>query len=76
MIMNKKGGIVSFVFLLIMFNIIWFIWLGGWLTEVGEIAILTNSYTGLYAFFYSNLNLLLGISQVLGILVFSIVGDR
>ena len=37
---NKKGqlGIIQLIFLLAIFVIIWFIWLGGWINQVGQMA--------------------------------------
>jgi len=68
--MNKKAqiGPIAAVFLFIIFLINWFIWLGGWLANVGELAITSNGLTGIEAFFLSNLNFIVLICMFLGML--------
>lgn len=70
--MNKKGqvGIIGVIFLLIMFIVLWALWLGGWIAEVGQTAISQNGLTGVEAFFFANLNLIIFIGLILGILAF------
>ena len=57
--MNKAGqlGIISFVFLLILFMIIWAVWLGGYINAQAQQWIATAGATGLEAFLIANLNL-------------------
>lgn len=67
--MNKKGeGPIGFIFLILVFIIIWFVWLGGWVKEWGLSIVQTNGYTGFEAFFYTNLNMTIFIALILGIL--------
>lgn len=68
--MNKtaQAGPVGFIFFVIFFLILWFVWIGGWLSEVGQTAIIQNGLTGIEAFFYANLNLWVGLALVLGIM--------
>jgi hypothetical protein len=68
--MNKKaqGGPIAFILLIMVFNILWFVWLGGFISDVGAQAISTNSLTGVEAFFYANLNMVIFIAEILGIM--------
>lgn len=63
-------GPVGAIFGFFAFIVIWFVWLGGWLNELGQSIIDANGYTGLEAFFYSNLNLTIMIGMFLGMLGF------
>jgi len=72
--MNKKAvGPIGAIFLLIFFNIVWFVWLGGWVNEAGQIAI-SNGASGLETFFYTYLNFFIFIAQILGIMAFIYFG--
>lgn len=68
--MNRKGqtGVIGVIFLFIFFLMFWFIWLGGWVNEVGNMMVTTNSLTGIEAFFYSNLNMVILVCAILGML--------
>ena len=68
--MNKKGqvGQIGAIFLFIVFVINWFIWLGSWLAEVGHNAVVNNSLTGELAFFLNNLNFIVLICMILGMM--------
>lgn len=75
--MNKKGvGAIGAILLFMIFIAIWFVWLSGWLNEVGAILVATNNMTGLEAFFYGNLNLTVMISMFLGILGWIYFGSQ
>jgi hypothetical protein len=58
MIRNKKAqnGMIGAIILFFIFLINWFIWLGSWISTVGEVAITSGNLTGIEAFFFSNLN--------------------
>lgn len=68
--MNKKaqGGPIAFILLIIVFNILWFVFLGGVIAEVGQSAIETNGLTGVEAFFYANINIVIFIAEILGVM--------
>ena len=70
MIMNKKAqtGPIGAIFLFMIFIVIWFVWLGSWINTVGEMMITTNNLVGVEAFFYSNLNFVVLICLILGML--------
>lgn len=75
--MNKKGiGLIGAILFFLVFLIIWFIWLGGWLGDIGQLIVTNNSYTGIEAFFYSNLNLLLLVVVFLGMMWWSFSGGQ
>jgi len=75
--MNKKGnvGIIGAILLFIFFLINWFIWLGSWLNEVGDIMVTANSLTGVEAFFFANLNFVVMICMFLGMLGWVYIGS-
>lgn len=68
--MNKKAyaGPVAFIFVAFVFILIWFVWIGGWLSDVGGRAIIDGQLTGIEAFFYANLNLWVLLGFILGII--------
>lgn len=68
--MNEKAeaGPIGAVFLFIVFVINWFIWLGGWLGNLGQNVIIENNHTGVEAFFYSNLNFIVMLCMILGVM--------
>jgi len=76
--MDKKGqvGPIGAIFLFGLFIVLWFVWLAEWLNNVGQMIITTNSLTGIEAFFYSNLNLVVFICLVLGMLAFMYFGSE
>ena len=76
--MDKKGqvGPIGAIFLFGLFIVLWFVWLAEWLNNVGQMIITTNSLTGIEAFFYSNLNLVIFICLVLGMLAFMYYGSE
>lgn len=74
--MNKRGivGPIGAVMLFLVFILMWFVWLGSWLNEVGQIMVTTNSLTGFEAFFFSNLNFVVLICMLLGMMGFMYFG--
>ena len=72
--MNKKSQLIGFIIMVGIFVAFWFIWLGGWLSEVGQRAIIDGSLTGIEAFLYANLNLWVFIGLVLGIMGYMYFG--
>lgn len=54
---NKKGGLLSFTFWIIMFIALWALWLGSFLSEWGLKNITDNGLVGIEALFYANMNL-------------------
>ena len=74
--MNKKAqvGAIGFILLVVIFVINWAIWLGTWLSEVGQVAIIENNLTGVEAFFFANLNLWVFIALILGTMGFLYFG--
>jgi len=76
--MNKKGfvGPIGAIFLFLLFIVLWLMFLAEWLNEIGAMIIATNSLVGLEAFFYSNLNLMVFIIMILGMLAFMYFGGE
>ena len=72
---SKRGaGFIGSIFLFIFFLLIYFLWLGSYLGELGAQIVADNSYSGTEAFFYSNLNLLVFVCFCLGLLGFWALG--
>ena len=64
---NKKANILNYVFGLLFFNLIWLIGLAKFLTDWGAKSILDNNLVGIEAFAVGNINLIIFIVQILGI---------
>lgn len=66
--MSRKGqaGIATYFFTVVIFVIIWALWLGKFLSDEGQRVIATHSLTGLEAFFYGNINLVIFFCLLLG----------
>ena len=75
--MNKKAqaGPIGFVFLLLVFILMWFMWIGSWIADVGQQAIIDGSLTGLEAFFYANLNVWVWLGLILGTMGYMYYGS-
>ena len=58
------GGILLFIFFLIN----WFVWLGSWVNDVGKYMVTTNNLVGVEAFFFYNLNFVILICMILGVM--------
>lgn len=74
--MSRKGAVgpIGWVFLFLVFFIIWFLWLGKWVADTGSDAVSTTGMSGIEAFFYSNLNIVIVIAAVLGIAAYMTFG--
>lgn len=58
--MNKRGLSIFTMFIWLMLIVfIWFVFLAGVLTTAGQDAITNGGLTGIEAFFYANLNLII-----------------
>jgi len=68
--MNTKAqqGPLEFLAGVVVFVILWFTWIGGWLVDVGQQGIIDGSLTGFEAFVYANLNVFVFIGLTLSIL--------
>jgi uncharacterized membrane protein (UPF0136 family) len=55
--MNKKGGLVGYFFALAVFILVWAVFLGSWLSQIGADFVTANSLVGLEAFIAANINL-------------------
>jgi len=70
MFINKKAqtGPIGAVFLFVVFLVCWFIWLGSWLSTVGDSVVTAHSLSGIEAFFFLNLNFVVFICMLLGMM--------
>lgn len=61
--MRGKKGQTAFgvLFSLFIFTVVWIAGLASWIGEMGQAMVIGGNLTGLNAFFYSNLNLFIGI---------------
>lgn len=75
---GKKAeiGPIGAVILFGMFILNWFIWLGSWLSYVGRQAVINNNLDGVEAFAFSNLNFIVLVALILGMLGFMYLGSR
>ena len=66
---NKKAvGPIGAIMLFLVFLVMWFVWLGAWVNTVGAMVVTTNGLTGIEAFFFENLNFVIFICMLLGML--------
>lgn len=73
--MNKKAvSKISIIFYAITFIIIWALFIAPQLSYWGSVAVANAGYTGIEAFFYENLNLLVGVIFFIFMLAISIYG--
>jgi len=71
--MNRKAqetGPLAYIILLLVFVLMWFLWLGGFVNDMGEYAINSAGYTGIEAFFYSNMNIFIFIGLIIGTMAY------
>ena len=69
--MGEGGtGIIGAIFLFLVFIVVWFVWLSGWVNTVGNDVVTSANLTGIEAFFFSNLNFTIFICMILGMLGF------
>ena len=66
--MNKIGqsGLYMMLILFII-GLIWILGLAPWISEVGSTSVEENNLQGLNAFFYSNLNLVIGFFYIMAL---------
>lgn len=72
---NKSGfSVITLIFWVIGFIIIWALFVAKLLNDWGQAAIANNSLTGIEAFFYANLNFVIGIVFLIAILAIGLWG--
>jgi hypothetical protein len=66
--MNRKAqiGVISVVFGLIVFIVLWALFFGAWVNTWAQQMITANSLTGVEAFLMANMNLWIGIGVMFG----------
>jgi len=74
--MNKKGqfAIIGYFLILLVFIVIWVSGLSGLIQFWGSNYVLTQNVTGFEAFFYTNLNFLIGGVMMLSLLAVAYFG--
>jgi hypothetical protein len=74
---NKRGtGPIGAILLFLFFIIIWFVWLGGFVAQVGQDMVVSNNLSGAEAFFIANLNVWIMISIILGTMAYMYFGQQ
>lgn len=75
---SRKGqvGPIGAIMLFMVFVVIWFVWLGGWVAHVGATAVAENGLTGVEAFFFENLNLVIMLCMILGMMAWMYFGGN
>lgn len=74
---DKRGiGPIGAIMLFIVFVVMWFVWLGGWVAEVGHTAVTENGLTGIEAFAFDNLNLCIMVFMILGMMGWMYFGGK
>jgi hypothetical protein len=72
---NKKAiGPIGGIMLFMVFIVMWFVWLGGWVAHVGADAVATNGLTGVEAFAFENLNLIIMLVMILAMIGWAYFG--
>jgi hypothetical protein len=68
--MNKKGamGPIAAIGIFVIFLLNWFIWLGAWISEVGQESVVSGNLDGIEAFIFLNLNFILFIVVILAMM--------
>ncbi len=61
------SGPIGAILLFLVFILNWFIWLGGWLSDVGQLAVTTNNLSGIEAFALMNLNFTVMIIMIMAL---------
>ena len=74
--MNKDAqiGLIGLVFSVIIFFLLWALYLGKWLSDIGQTMITNNNLTGLEAFLVGNLNLFVVFGVLVGVLAWVYIG--
>jgi hypothetical protein len=65
---KKAVGPIGAIMLFLVFLVMWFVWLGAWVNTVGAMVVSTNGLTGIEAFFFENMNFVILICMLLGML--------
>jgi len=73
---KKAVGPIGAIMLFFMFVIIWFVWLGGWVSFVGHNVVVEHSLTGIEALFFDNLNIVIMVFMILGMLAWTYFGGE
>ena len=73
---NRAESPVGFVFFNIIFLFLWVAFLGPYLIVIGDVIILNGTLTGFEAWFYGNLNLLVGIAWAIMVLAYGYFGGN
>ena len=77
MFSNRKGvGIIGAIMLFMVFVVMWFVWLGGWVAYVGHQVVIDNSLTGIEAFAFDNLNLIIMLVLILAMMGWAYFGGQ
>lgn len=75
MLHNRRGtGVIGAILLFLVFLIIYFVWLGSWLGQVGRYVVANNSLVGIEAFFFNNLNFVVLICLLIAMVGWSAFG--
>lgn len=73
--MNRRAiSKISVIFFSLVFLILWALFFANQLTTWGQVAIVNGNLSGIEAFFYGNLNLVVGVLFFIFILAFAIYG--
>ena len=70
--MNNKANIISAMVVYFVFILVWFAALGGYINTVGEAAVESGGMSGLEAFFYENLNVVIFIIMTISIVAYGV----
>ena len=73
---NAQAGPLAMIALVLIFLLNWAIWLGSWLNTVGKYTVETNRLTGVEAFAFSNLNMIVLFGVVFGLMAYMYFGVR
>lgn len=75
---QKKAqfGILSIIFGVVVFLILWALFFAGWLNTWAEQMILINNLTGIEAFLVSYINLWVGIGVMIGTFILAYFGGK
>lgn len=76
--MNKKAqaGPLAAIILYLMFLLMWFLFLGGIINQIGQSVVESGNMVGIEAFFFSNLNIVVLVGMTLGMMAFVYIGGR
>ena len=76
--MNKQAqaGPLAMIILVGIFLINWALWLGTFLSVVGQNAITTGNLTGIDAFAFANLNMVVLFGVIFGLMAYMYFGGR